>query len=205
MVACERMFNSAIRKVVLTLTLAVMLMSICAVTANASASAIYQACSTGASLSGFSKADLESARSGVPADLDEYYACTAQIDAALVDKATADLPGGKDGSVKSRTAKLRNASVEDLTSAADRKKANEQVARETKFDASKPFTGDADPVISAAAGKTLASTAAPSTPIALVIGVLGLLLLLGADLAGRLGKMPSVKKILPGSDPRDGD
>lgn len=205
MVACERMFNSAIRKSALALCIGVLILPVYAVTASASASAIYQACSTGASLGGFSKSDLESARGGVPADLDEYYACTAQIDAALVDKATKELPGGTGGSVKSKQAKLRSASVNDLTTEAERKKAAAQVTKDTGIDASKPFTGDADPVISAAAGKTLASTAAPGTPIALVIGVIGLVLLLGADLAGRLGKMPRMKKTPPGSDPRDGD
>jgi len=199
------MIHSAIRKAALALCLGVLILPAYAVTASASASAIYQACSTGASLSGFSQSDLEAARGGVPADLDEYYACTAQIDAALVDKATEDLPGGKGGSVKSQQAKLKNASVDDLTTDADRKKALAQVTRDTDFDSSKPFTGNADPVISAAAGKTLASSAAPSTPLALVIGVLGLVLLLGADLAGRLGKMPRVKKNVPGPDPRDGD
>jgi hypothetical protein len=37
----------------------------------------------------------------------------------------------------------------------------------------------------------------------LVIGVLGLALLAGADLAGRLGKMPGVSKRPPGSNQRD--
>lgn len=206
MVVCERMFHTAPRKAALALTFAVMLMSIFAASANASASAIYQACSTGGSLGGFSKEDLESARNGVPADLDEYYACTAQIDSALIDKATDEIGGGGKGKgIKGQKAKLRAASVNDLTTEAERRKASEQVARDTRFDASDPFAGNADPVISAAAGKTLASTAAPSTPIALVIGVLGLVLLLGADLAGRLGKMPRVKKHLPGADPRDSD
>ncbi|MBJ7459560.1 MAG: hypothetical protein JHD02_10265 [Thermoleophilaceae bacterium] len=178
-------------------------MSINAGSASAATSDIYNACGQGGSLSGYSKAELESALGGVPADLDEYYGCTAQINAALVNLATKDIPGGGKTGVKGTKQKLKTASVNDLTTPAERKKLRAQVARESQLDSSKPLTPNSDPAISEAAGQTLASTAAPGTPTALIIGVLGLLVLLGADLAGRLGKMPRVKKFLPWSGQRD--
>ena len=173
-------------------------------TASAATSDIYTACGQGGSLSGYSKAELQSALGGVPADLDEYYGCTAQINAALVNLATKNIPGGggKSG-IKGTKKKLSAASVNDLTTPAERKKLRAQVARESKLDTSEPLTSNSDPAISESTGQTLASAAAPGTPTALIIGVLGLLVLLGADLAGRLGKMPRVKKFLPWSGQRD--
>jgi hypothetical protein len=179
-------------------------MSICAVSAYASSSAIYEACKTGSSLSGFSKADLQSALSNVPADLDEYSGCSGQISKALVDKATKSIPGGGKKGVKGTKAKLKAASATDLTTPAERKKLRAEVAKSTAVDSdSKPLSSSSDPAITTASGNTLASSAAPGTPKALIIGVIGLLILLGADLAGRLGKMPRVKKFLPWSGPRD--
>ncbi|MGK2878489.1 MAG: hypothetical protein ACSLFF_07940 [Solirubrobacterales bacterium] len=178
-------------------------MSIGAGSASASVSDIYTACGQGGSLSGYSKAELQAALGGVPADLDEYYGCTAQIDAALVNLATKDIPGGGKSGVKGTKQKLKSASVNDLTTPAERKKLQAQVARETQLDTSEPLTENSDPAISEAAGQTLASAASPGTPTALIIGVLGLLVLFGADLAGRLGKMPRVKKLLPRSGQRD--
>lgn len=189
---------------VAALGLAALLMTLGAVSANASSSAIYEACKTGSSLSGFSESDLQGALSGVPADLDEYSGCSGQINKALIDKKTKNIPGGGKGGIKGTRAKLRAASANDLTTPAERKKIRAQVAKETQLDkVTKPLSEDSDPAISTAAGNTLASSAAPGTPTALIIGVIGLLLLLGADLAGRLGKMPRVKKILPWSGQRD--
>jgi hypothetical protein len=197
------MTHSTFRKVATLLGIATLLFSFGTASASASSSAIYQACAAESGLSNFSKAELTAALSNVPADADEYYACSAQINAALVDKATKDLPGGGKKGVDGVKGKLARASANDLTTPAERKKLAEQVEESTKLDASKPLSENSDPAISEAAGQTLASTAAPGTPTALIIGVLGLLLLLGADLAGRLGKIPRVTKFLPWSGPRD--
>lgn len=196
------MFNSTSKKATAALALAVMLMSVFVPVALASSSDIYKICKTGGSLDGFSKSELQSALGGVPADADQYFACSAQINAAIINKATKDIPGGGKG-VKATKAKLKKASIDDLTTAKERKKAAAKVERETKLDTSKPLSSSSDPAIATAAGQTLSSAAAPSTPTALIIGVLGLALLAGADLAGRLGKMPGVSKRPPGSDQRD--
>jgi hypothetical protein len=196
------MFSSTSKKAAAALALAVMLMSVFVPAAFASSSAIYQNCKTGGSLDGFSKSELQSALGGVPADADQYYACSAQINAAIINKATKDIPGGGKG-VKGTKDKLKKATVDDLTTPAERKKAAAKVERATKLDTSKPLSSSSDPAIATASGQTLSSSTAPSTPIALVIGVLGLALLAGADLAGRLGKMPGVSKRPPGSNQRD--
>jgi hypothetical protein len=196
------MTHSIFKTVATLLGAAMLLMSIGAVTANASSSAIYQACKNGSSMSGFSKGDLQGALNGVPADLDEYFGCSGQIQKAIIDTTTKNIAGGKSG-VKGTKAKLKAASVNDLTTPAEREKLAKQVEESTKLDTSKPLTASSDPAISEAAGQTLASSTAPGTPTALIIGVIGLLLLLAADLAGRLGKIPRVTKYLPWSGPRD--
>lgn len=198
------MTHSTFKTVATLLGIATLLLSIGTATASASSSAIYKACKTGGSMSGFSKGDLQGALGGVPADLDEYFGCSGQIQKAIIDK-TAKSLGGGDSSVKGTKAKLKLASINDLTTPAERKKLAKQVEESTKLDTSKPLTSASDPAISEAAGQTLASSTAPGTPTALIIGVIGLLLLLAADLAGRLGKIPRVTKFLPWSGPRDGN
>jgi hypothetical protein len=148
---------------------------------------------------------FQSALNGVPADVDEYSGCSAQINKALIDKQTKSIPGGGNSkSVKGTKAKLKLASTNQLTTPAERKRIRAQVADATNVDKnSKPLSENSNPAISTAAGNTLASSAAPGTPTALIIGVIGLLILLGADLAGRLGKMPRVRNILPWSGRRD--
>lgn len=197
------MTHSTFKTVATLLGIATLLMSFGTATASASSSAIYQACKNGSSMSGFSKGDLQGALNGVPADLDEYFGCSGQIQKAIIDKTTKNIPGGGKSGVKGTKAKLKAASVNDLTTPAERKKLAKQVEESTKLDTSKPLTSSSDPAISEAAGQTLASSTAPGTPTALIIGVIGLLLLLAADLAGRLGKIPRVTKFLPWSGPRD--
>lgn len=198
------MTHSIFKTVATVLGIATLLMSIGTATASASSSAIYDACKSGSSMSGFSKGDLQGALNGVPADLDEYFGCSGQIQKAIIDKTTKSIGGGDSG-VKGTKQKLKLASVNDLTTPAERKKLAKQVEESTKLDTSKPLTSSSDPAISEAAGQTLASSTAPGTPTALIIGVIGLLLLLAADLAGRLGKIPRVTKYLPWSGPRDGN
>lgn len=166
--------------------MALLVLVLAAAVAQASPSAIYNACANGTSLSGFSKSDLQAALRGVPADLDEYYACSAQINAALVDKATRNIPGG--GSVKGAKERLKLADVNDLTTPAQRKRLQAQVERETRINPSKPLGGPGSGVHTED-GRTLASSTAPGTPVLLIIGLIGLLVLIGADLAGRLANL----------------
>lgn len=191
------------RRTLLVLVSALLVSLAFAASAGASASAIYQTCAAEGSLSGFSKADLQAALPGVPADLDQYNACSARINAAIIDKATKDLGGG--GGIKGTRARLKLAKINDLTTPAERKRALAKATSDNKLDVADPLEEGANPAITAAAGKTLASASAPSTPIALVIGVVGLVLLLGADLMGRIGMLPGSRKKSLGSDQRGDD
>lgn len=174
--------------------------------ALADSSAIYQACGAGGSLDSFSKSELQAALPGVPADLDEYNGCSAQINAAIIAKATKNLSGSTGATgVKGARARLRTADADDLTTPAERKKLAASVQRQIEKLADQPLTATTDPSIHTAPGKTLASSTAASTPLGMVIGVIGLLLLLGADLFRRLGKMPRIANKLPWSGQSAGD
>lgn len=198
------MFRSTLPRFVAVFAAALIVLAVAGGTAVASTSAIYQACRDGGSMSGFSKSDLQSALDGVPADLDDYYGCSAQINAALIAKATSNIPGGTGKGVKGTRAKLRAATTADLTTPADRKKAEAAVDKELTKASKSPLSATTDPAIHTGAGQTLASTVAPGVPVALIIGMLGLILLLGVELAGRLGKMPRLTKSLPWSGRRGG-
>lgn len=171
--------------------------------AHASASAIYQACANGTSLSGFSKSDLQAALGSVPADKDEYFSCSAQIRAALIDKATGNLPGGH--GVKGTKERLRNADINDLTTPAERRRARARVARETQLHGADPLAPGTAPSVRLADGHTLASSAAPGSPTLLVIGVIALLVLLGADLASRFANLRRIEPGATESNQRDDD
>lgn len=194
---------SALKKPIFALLAAILLLAVATSVAGASANAIYQACKNGSSMSGFSKADLQSALGGVPADLDDYYGCSAQINAAILDKSIAKIPGGGKG-VKGTRAKLRAASLSDLTTPAERKRALAAATKSTPVDASDPLDSSVSPAVELAAGKTLASTAAPGTPLALVLGLGVLALLLLLELVTRLAGAPMTAKIRPGKKPSDG-
>jgi hypothetical protein len=180
---------STSKKVAAAVALAAMLMSVLAPVAFADSKAIYQACRVGGSLDGYSIAELNEALRDAPADAAQYSACDEVIQAAIIDKATKKIPGGgKD--LKSKKKKLTRATVSDLTTTADRKKAAAKVERATKLDAGRPLGRSSDPAIATAPGQTLSSSAAPTAPTALLIGVLGLALLAGADLAARVTRRP---------------
>jgi hypothetical protein len=168
---------------VLLAGLALIVVLLWAPVAAANSSAIYQACRNGSSMNGFSKAQLQDALAGVPSDLDEYYGCSAQINAAIINKSVKKIPGAK--GVKGARAQLRSAGVDDLTTEAERKRALAKAEKATPIDPDNPLGAAGDPTISTA-GKTLASSSAPNTPIALVIGLLGLVSLLALDFAGRI-------------------
>jgi hypothetical protein len=175
------------------------MLGILTVPAYASSDAIYKACAAGTSLDGFSKSDLRSALGGVPADIEDYYQCSALINAAILAKSTKGLGGstGGSGSAKGGKAAVKAASVNDLTTKKQRKELREKVEKESKLGVGDPIDAATTPDVTKAAGGTLASAAAPGVPAALIIAVLGLVLMIAFDLAGRLGKMPRVSKFLP--------
>lgn len=197
------MFRSAITRITSILALACIVSSLLAAQAFASSDAVYQACANGGSLDGFSKSELQSALGGVPTDIDEYYSCSALINAALLNKVSKGSGGGtgKTGSSKNPKAAIKSASVNDLTTKKERSKLRAKAAEESEVTLGDPLDSATSPDITESAGKTLASAAAPTVPTALIIAVIGLLLMIAFDLAGRIGKMPRVTKLLPKNRP----
>jgi hypothetical protein len=181
-----------------------LLASTWAAIAAASSDAIYQACRNGAPMSGFSKADLQSALGGVPADLDEYFGCSAQINAAIIDKSVKGLPGGDTGIAGTRR-KLKAASIDDLTTPAERRRALAQAERSTSIDPADPRASSVDSAIRTSDGRTLASVAAPNSPTALTLGLIALVILLGAEMARRMKGSPRWNKHQQEPAARDGD
>lgn len=169
--------------------------------AHASANAVLQDCNDNYQIDGnYSKQQLLDALSEIKSDAAEYSTCPDAIQAALAKKVTKN--GNKSGSSAKGGQSLKTASSEDLTTEAQREKIREQVEEEAtaatgKGSGSNPLDVIADPAIKTAAGNTLASDDAPGIPWLLIIASLGLLLFLGVELAGRLGKMPRVTKHLP--------
>lgn len=157
-------------------------LTLAATAGAASPSAIYQTCASGGSLDKFSKADLQNALGGVPADLDEYYACSAQISAALVDKATRSRSGS---GVKGAREKLRHADPAALLTPAEQRKIERRVARETALDEKNPLASSSKLGIRGDDGHTLASISSPGSPTLLVVGLFGLVLLLTVEVFGR--------------------
>lgn len=179
---------SAFPKAAVALATAALTLAILAPTAGASADAVYQACRNESGLGGFSKQDLQAALGGVPADLDEYYGCSAQINSAIAAKSVSDTPKAKSSG---RTAKAAKSKAEknpaaELTRTWNRRK-KRAAAGETKpkgLASSAPV----EPLIAPAPGRTLASTASssPGPPPALLVGLFGLILLLAVELLRRL-------------------
>lgn len=177
--------------------------SIFVAVASASTDAILKDCNDDGVLNGnYSKADLQTALQNIPADLDQYSSCGGLINAALLKKVTKP-SGRKGGGGKGGNASAKTASVDELTTPAQRKKIRKSVEKAAALSPDAPIAA-AEGVggIKKASGQTLASDSAPSVPTALIIAVIGLLLMFGVDLAGRLGKIPRVTKILPKSGRR---
>lgn len=176
----------------LTVALALILGS--ASSAWASTDAILSDCNDDGALSGnYSAGDLKNALGNIPSDLQQYSNCESVIRQALLKKVTKNpspsLKGGK--------AKGQSASVNALTTPKQRAKIRAQVEDLANLSPSDPLVSAANPAIQQAAGNTLTSSKSPSVPIALIIAVIGLLMLFAIDVAGRLGKMPRVRSLLP--------
>jgi hypothetical protein len=166
--------------------------------ASASTDAILKDCNDDGALSGnYSKSDLQGALANIPADLKQYSSCESIINAALLKKITKPSGGGGSGG-KGGSSSAKTASVDELTTPAQRRKIRKSVEQATSLSPGAPIAA-AEGVggIKKASGQTLASDSAPGVPTALIVAVLGLLLMFGVDLAGRLGKIPRVTKFLP--------
>lgn len=208
MVRCPEMQNSAptraIRLRIALLAAFAALSVLLAGAAQAGANAVLQDCNDNYQIDGnYTKQQLLDALKELKTDAAEYSTCPDAIQAALAKRVTKN--GGKGGSGSSSSKggqSLKTASAEELTTKAQREKIRDQVEDETSSDASKGGSDDAldsiaNPAIKTAAGKTLASDDAPGVPWVLILASLGLLLFVGVEIAGRLGKMPAVTRHLP--------
>lgn len=158
--------------------------------ASASVDDVITACSYGASLDGFSKSELQAALGSLPADQSEYSGCGDMISAALLNKATKggnDRRGGADP-VKRGKSEINSAGIKELTTRKERDKLRARADDESELTLGDPLDSATSPDVTEAAGKTLASSAAPDVPAGLAVAVLGLLLLIASDVFSRVGR-----------------
>lgn len=168
--------------------------------ASASAS-ILSDCTDNGSIDGkYSPGALRDQLKDMPADVDQYYACSDLIRQELLNNVKKDddgKGGGKGGG---------NAALNAATTAEQRKQAEKTAEKAVK--SALPSSGavaSADGAeVERSGAKTLASSASPGTPGALVIALIGLLLLFLGDLAARGAKMPAMKKLSRKPGPTDG-
>lgn len=192
MVGCGELMGFACKKSVLAAVAALFALSLFSGTAFASTDAILQDCNDDGVLNGdYSKSDLQNALGNIPSDLAQYSDCEGLISAELNKQVTK-----KFAKLKKQAASGNIASASKAT----KKKIAEQVEEDNPVStADGELTAPAGTDIQRSDGKTLASSTAPGVPTALIVAVIGLLLLFGTDLAGRVANMPSVKKIMPKS------
>lgn len=188
------MFNATITRFVVALVAASALSLMATPVAGASVDAILKDCNDDGALSGnYSPGDLKNALGNIPSDLQQYSNCESVIRQALLKEVT----DTKSPSLKGGKAKGKTSSVNALTTPAQRAKIRKQVEKLATIQPDDSIVAAGNPAIQKAAGNTLTSSKSPSVPIALVIAVFGLLMLFGIDLAGRMGKIPRVQKLLP--------
>ncbi|MFY9489063.1 MAG: hypothetical protein WAP35_10280 [Solirubrobacterales bacterium] len=145
----------------------------------------------------YSSGELKSALSGLRTDVEEYTDCRSLIEQALLESMKKRNKGSGDSKDDN------SATLASLTTPAQRKKAQREVEESTKLSESGPIGG----VIGAEVerqGSTLQSNSAPGVPTALIIALVGMALLFTGDLAGRIAKMPGMKKFSPKTGPLSG-
>lgn len=193
-VTTDRRFSARLLTYVVTAFVGLLLLAGSA-SANGTSSAIYQACIDGESLSGFSKSALQNALSGVPSDLDEYYDCSGQIKAALAGKH--DKPGGgPTAQVKSAGGRYGGKSKYAGMTPAERKAA---IAKDKR----KSGAQETDAAIRRAATTPLATSAGAATPVWLIIGIGGLVVLLTLELLRRTKLADRLPGRRSSANPRD--
>ncbi len=162
--------------------------------AGASVDSILRDCNDDGALSGkYSPSQLKDALDNIPSDLKQYSNCESVIRQALLKKVTKNTSP----KLKGGNAKGKSASINALTTPKQRRDIREQVDDDSTLEPGESIVAAGGPAIKTAPGNTLKSSKSPDVPLALLIAGLGLLLLFGIDLAGRLGKMPRVQNLLP--------
>lgn len=182
-------------KFVLLMAVVTCLAALAAGAALASSAAVINDCNADGSIDGkYSASDLKNALGNLPSDVDQYSDCRSLINQALLNKVSKHDRGH--GST------IDPKSLNQVTTAGQRKQAAAQAkasaAERLPADGSVAKLGGAK--VERSGARTLASSAAPGIPAALVVAVAGLLLLLGGDLAGRVISFPGTK--LSGRKPR---
>ncbi|MBI4897691.1 MAG: hypothetical protein HY827_04920 [Actinobacteria bacterium] len=165
-------------------------------TASASLTSMIRDCTDDGSLQGnYSAGQLQNAIPQVPTDTDEYYYCSDLFRQALLNNSTRS--HHKNGNDSGADVK---AASEALTTREQRRRIRAKVDKAAHLGPSGATGQDG----SGSNYEPLAtSTAAPGTPVSLILAALGLLLVAIADLSGRLGAPSRLKNLVSGSRGRD--
>lgn len=173
-------------KFVLSMAIVACVTAVPAGNALASGASIIKDCTHGSIDGKYSASDLKNALSSLPADVDQYSDCRSLINQALLNKVSKH--GRGHGSDLNSLNQITTASQRRQAAAQAKASANERLPA----DGSVAKIGGAK--VARSGARTLASSAAPGVPAALVVAVAGLLLLLGGDLAGRAINLPGVER-----------
>jgi hypothetical protein len=186
--------DRSIGKILLSMAVVACLAALAAGTALASSSALILECNSYGTINGkYSVADLKNALANLPADVNQYSDCRSLIQQALLNKISKH--GGGGSTIDPKT-------LNQITTAGQRKRAAAQA--EASAAVPLPANGAVAKLngvkVQRSGARTLASSAAPGIPAALIVAIAGLLLLLGGDLAGRVVGVPGLKRFW--RDPR---
>jgi hypothetical protein len=163
--------GSAVKKSVLVFA-AFIALAVMPAAAMASSDAIIKDCTDDGTLNGhYSPAALKNTLGHIPSDVNQYEALLKQLDKQSKN-------GGSGGGGAANSA---------LISKAQRKAITAKVAHATQISPDAAIPAPAGTTIEHA-GQTLASSATPSVPSALIIAVIGMFLLFAVELGGRITK-----------------
>lgn len=183
MVACGKSMLRLWKQSVPAAVVAISAVALWAGVAHASVGSIIQECNNYGSIDyrKHSAADLKNALGNLPADVDQYSDCRSLIQQALLKKLsepTKDDPGKPSDPTR----------INEVTTASQRKEAasTASAAAARKLPAGDTVARVNGTEIERSGDRTLASSAAPGIPGALVAAIVGLMLLFGSDLAARL-------------------
>lgn len=157
--------------------------------AAASSNAAIKDCNDGSLDGDYSSRTLKRALSDLPSDIDQYSDCRVLLQQALLKSIGGK--GGRKGGPK--------AGIGEVTTPAERRKIEKDVAAEIKDRADNPIGQIDGATIERGSGHTLASSAGPTIPAPLVAALIGILLLFIAEAAGRARGNPLIQKLNPGN------
>lgn len=159
-------------------------------TTTASASVITDCNDNGSIDRKYSTSQLKNALRNIPADVDQYSDCRSLIQQALLNSfSKKDKGPGSDSN--------NSASLSQVVSKGERKKVEKEIDRATRLPMEGAVADIASANINRSGARSLASSAAPGVSAAPLVALIGLMLLLSANLVGRLAKQPALQKILP--------